>query len=75
MDLYTIGTTLVNYAVRGGMIAAAAGMFYITLTTAVGGLRQPTTERLLIVLGDYFLIGAAIGGLVGLVILLRNRSR
>jgi hypothetical protein len=75
MDLYTIGTTLVNYAARGGMIAAAAGMLYITISTAVGGLRQPTTERLLIVLGDYFLIGAAIGGLVGLVVILRSRRQ
>lgn len=73
IDLYTVGSTLFNYAAKGGVIAASGGMLFISLATAVGWFRQPPSERLLIVLGNYFLIGALIGGLVGLVVILRNR--
>lgn len=75
MNLYTLGTTLFNYATKGGMIAAGGGMLLISLASAVGLLHQPTSERLLIVLGNYFLIGALIGALVGLVVILRERHQ
>jgi hypothetical protein len=74
MELVTIGTTIANYAVKGGMIAAGGGMLIISLATTAGYLPQPTSERLLIVLGNYFLIGAVIGALVGLIIALRKRQ-
>ena len=50
-----LGTTLFNYAAKGGMIAAGGGMLLISLASAAGLLHQPTSERLLIVLGNYFL--------------------
>jgi hypothetical protein len=74
MELVTIGTTIANYAVKGGMISAGGGMLVISLAATAGYLPQPTSERLLIVLGNYFLIGAAIGALVGLIIALRKRQ-
>ena len=70
-----LGTTLFNYAAKGGMIAAGGGMLHISLASAAGLLHQPTSERLLIVLGNYFLIGALIGTLVGLVVVLRERRQ
>ena len=75
MDLYTIGTTLFNYAAKGGMIAAGGGMLLISLATAAGMLHQPPSDHLLIVLGNYFLIGALIGALVGLVVVLHERRQ
>jgi len=55
------------------MIAAGGGMLIISLAVTAGYLHPPTSERLLFVLGNYFLIGALVGGLVGLVIALRKR--
>ena len=75
MDLYTIGSTIFNYAAKGGMIAAGGGMLLISLAAAVGILNRPPSDYLLILLGDYFLIGALIGGLVGLVVILRERRQ
>lgn len=74
MDLYTIGSTIFNYAAKGGMIAAGGGMLLISLASAVGLLHRPPSDHLMILLGNYFLIGAIIGGLVGLVVLLRRRE-
>ena len=73
MELVTLGTTIINYAAKGGMIAAGGGMLIISLAVTAGYLHPPTSERLLFVLGNYFLIGALVGGLVGLVIALRKR--
>jgi hypothetical protein len=55
------------------MIAAGGGMLIISLAVTAGYLPQPTSERLLNVLGNYFLIGAVIGALVGLIVALRER--
>lgn len=74
MDLYQSGTTLINYAAKGGMIAAGGGMLLISLASAVGLLHRPPTDHLLVVLGNYFLIGALIGALIGLVVILRERQ-
>ena len=74
MELVTLGTTIVNYAANGGMIAAGGGMLIISLAVTAGYLPQPTSERLLNVLGNYFLIGAVIGSLVGLIVALRERQ-
>lgn len=73
MNLITLGTTILNYALRGGLAIAGGGMLLISLSAAFGLLRQPPADRLLILLGDYFLIGALLGGLVGLVMVLRER--
>ena len=73
MELVTLGTTIINYAAKGGMIAAGGGMLIISLAVTAGYLPQPTSERLLNVLGNYFLIGAVIGALVGLIVALRER--
>jgi hypothetical protein len=73
MELVTLGTTIINYAAKGGMIAAGGGMLIISLAVTAGYLPQPTSERLLNVLGNYFLIGAVIGSLVGLIVALRER--
>jgi hypothetical protein len=73
MNLYQAAERLLNYALKGGMIAAGGGMLLISLATTFGLLRQPPTERLLIVLGDYFLIGALIGAVIGLLIIVRDR--
>ncbi len=73
MNLITAGKILYDYALKGGLIAASGGMLIISLSTVAGQLRQPTSERLLIVLGNYFIIGAVIGGGVGLIVLLRRR--
>jgi hypothetical protein len=72
MDLYSAGTRLLNYAVKGGMLAAGAGMLIISIAIALGRLPQPPTERMIVVLTNYFLFGAVIGGLAGLVIILRQ---
>ncbi|MEJ2752035.1 MAG: hypothetical protein P8169_05060 [Chloroflexota bacterium] len=74
MELVTLGTTIINYAAKGGMIAAGGGMLIISLAVTAGYLPQPTSERLLNVLGNYFLIGAVIGALVGLIVALRERQ-
>ncbi|MFN2136528.1 MAG: hypothetical protein ACK2UK_11275 [Candidatus Promineifilaceae bacterium] len=72
MNLYQMGELLLNYAFKGGLITAGGGMLLISLAAALGILHQPPTDRLLILLGDYFLIGALIGGLVGLVVIFRQ---
>lgn len=74
MDLFALGTMIINYAARGGMIAAGGGMLLISLAAAAGYLPQPTSERLLIVLGNYFLVGALIGAVVGLVVVWREQN-
>lgn len=73
MNLYQAGELLLSYVLKGGMIAAGGGMLLISLAAAFGLLHQPPADRLLILLGDYFLLGALLGGLVGLVIVLRER--
>ena len=75
MDLYTMGTMLLNYATKGGMIAAGGAMLLISLASATGLLHRPPTDHLLVVLGNYFIIGALIGGLAGLVVILRDRQK
>ncbi|MFN2141261.1 MAG: hypothetical protein ACK2U5_12315 [Candidatus Promineifilaceae bacterium] len=74
MDLYRLGASVINHAAKGGMIAAGGGMLIISLAVTAGYLPQPTSERLLNVLGNYFLIGAVIGALVGLIVALRERQ-
>lgn len=73
MDLYRLGVTLFNYAAKGGTLAAGGGMLIISLAVTFGFLPQPPTDHLLVVLGNYFIIGALLGGLVGLVVALRQR--
>ena len=57
------------------MTAAGGGMLLISLASAIGYLPQPTSERLLIVLGNYFIIGAVVGAVVGVVVVWHGNRR
>lgn len=67
MDIYKLARMVLDYGSRGAMIAAGGALAVFTLAATFDLMRQPPNERLLAVLLNYFITGALLGGLVGLV--------
>lgn len=66
--LYSI-RLIFDTAVRGALITAGGALAVFTLAATFDLMRQPPTERLLAVLFNYFLAGAVLGTLWGLLTL------
>jgi len=71
MDKYfAAGRTILDFATKGGLLAAGGAMAVFTVATLLDWMRQPPADRLWVVLGNYFVTGALVGGLVGLAVVL-----
>ena len=66
--MYKMGQTVLDYGTKGALLAAGGALVIFTLAVTFDFMRQPPTQRLLIVLGNYFITGALLGGLVGLLV-------
>jgi hypothetical protein len=74
MKLYEVGRTVLDAAWRGGLLAAGGALVVFTLAPLLELMRRPPADRLLLVLGNYFIVGAVLGGLVGLALVLWRRK-
>lgn len=66
MDIYKLARMVFDYGSKGAFIAAGAALMVFTVASTFDLMRQPPSDRLLAVLLNYFITGAVIGGLAGL---------
>ena len=64
--LISLGQTIGRFAGYGAGIAAGAGLMIIMVTTRIGENTPVNNERFIEVVINYALLGALIGGLLGL---------